>query len=364
MQTAIPPPLLKTIKTVLPRPPAHWVGDGFHVYPVFANKAFTKELSPFLMFDYGAPQFFPPTSKKLGVGEHPHRGFETVTIAFEGEVEHRDSAGNCGVIGPGDVQWMTAGSGVLHEEFHSTEFAKQGGTFEMCQLWVNLPAKHKMTKPRYQGLLNDEIPVAPLREADPSAPERTVPSPEEDGRVRVIAGSFNNVTGPAKTWTQVDMWDILINNTKKEFVLDTVEGNNVIIFVRKGGLVVQGKDLGPQDVAMTSLGGSKVVLKAKQKDTKVLLLAGEPIDEPIAARGPFVMNTPDQIRKAIVDFQNGKFGSSEAGSQPGRGVERKGNDNTSWRVPKAGKSFACPPGSGALDRELDARIHRESWLLA
>jgi len=315
MSTPVPPAahaptMLKNIRTVLPRPTAHWVGDGFNVYPVFANKAFTQEMSPFLMFDYAAPKKFPPTKKRLGVGEHPHRGFETVTIAFQGEVEHKDSTGNCGIIGPGDVQWMTAGRGIIHEEFHSTEFAKQGGIFEMCQLWVNLPKRHKMTAPRYQGILHEDIPSSPLYEAGPSGLEGpAVPSPTEDGAVRVIAGKFHDAKGPAKTWSQVDMWDITIANKTKEYILDTVEGNNVIIFVRKGAVQVQGKDLGPQDVAITSLEGSRVVLKGMEKDTKVLLLAGEPINEPIAAHGPFVMNTNKELNQAFIDFRSGNFGT-------------------------------------------------------
>ena len=152
----------KTIKEIFRKPSNHWVGNGFNVIPVFADRAFTKEISPFLMFDYAAPKQFPPTSKRLGVGQHPHRGFETVTLAFQGEVEHADSQGNTGVIGPGDVQWMTAARGIVHEEFHSKQFAKNGGTFEMCQIWVNLPAQQKMIEPRYQPILDTDIPKAPL----------------------------------------------------------------------------------------------------------------------------------------------------------------------------------------------------------
>eukprot|EP00193_Tetraselmis_chui_P017767 CAMPEP_0177771042 /NCGR_PEP_ID=MMETSP0491_2-20121128/11315_1 /TAXON_ID=63592 /ORGANISM="Tetraselmis chuii, Strain PLY429" /LENGTH=310 /DNA_ID=CAMNT_0019288433 /DNA_START=256 /DNA_END=1188 /DNA_ORIENTATION=+ len=301
---------LKTVKTVLPRPRPHWVGDGFNVYPVFANKAFTKELSPFLMFDYAAPKYFPPTQKKLGVGEHPHRGFETVTMAFEGEVEHKDSAGNCGVIGPGDVQWMTAGRGIIHEEFHSGNFAKTGGTFEMYQLWVNLPKEHKMTAPRYQGILRDDIPSSPLYSWSKGAPEDVSACDTSEGSVRVVAGRFKDAVGPAKTWTQVDVWDVNIaKESTKEYVFDMVEDNNVIIFVRKGKVEVQGHKLGPQDVAIANLGGSKIVLQANEDDSKVLILAGKPIDEPIVAHGPMVMNTKQEINQAFVDFQSGNFGT-------------------------------------------------------
>jgi redox-sensitive bicupin YhaK (pirin superfamily) len=193
---------MKGIKVILPRPRSHWVGDGFHVYPVFADKAFTNELSPFLMFDYGAPKQFPANNpKKLGVGQHPHRGFETITVAFQGEVEHADSMGNRGVIGEGDVQWMTAGRGIVHEEFHSQKFAKAGGAFEMCQLWLNLPKEHKMTPPRYQPILKNEITTSPLylHAADACG----APADPAEGGVRVIAGSFMGVKGPASTFTQV-----------------------------------------------------------------------------------------------------------------------------------------------------------------
>ncbi|GMH88693.1 hypothetical protein TL16_g11231, partial [Triparma laevis f. inornata] len=306
---------LKTIKQILPAPRAHWVGDGFNVFPVFANKAFTSELSPFLMFDYAAPKSFPiNTGRPKGVGQHPHRGFETVTLAFQGEVEHKDSLGNVGVIGSGDVQWMTAARGIIHQEFHSNEFSKRGGVFEMCQLWVNLPAKDKMSPPKYQEILKKDIDnaVSPLYNYNSESEGCGSQADLAEGSVRVIAGNFGQAKGPASTFTQVDMWDITINepvsltalnfaprhisnsNTaetfarpqNKSYEFQTIAGNNVIVFVRSGSIEVQGKP----------------------EKSQVLILAGEPIEESISAQGPFVMNTRQEIMQANVDFQSGKFG--------------------------------------------------------
>mmetsp|Transcript_46947 Transcript_46947/g.92416 ORF Transcript_46947/g.92416 Transcript_46947/m.92416 type:complete len:308 (+) Transcript_46947:96-1019(+) len=302
----------KTIKTILPRPHPHWVGDGFNVFPVFADKAFSKELSPFLMFDYAAPKHFAATTKRLGVGQHPHRGFETVTLAFQGAVEHGDSVGNRGVIETGDVQWMTAARGIIHEEFHSTEFAKKGGLFEMCQLWVNLPSKHKMAAPRYQGIMAKDIPHAPLAlssgEAKCSADGKPAQADPNDGFVRVISGNYHGVRGAADTYTPVDMWDIILNTAGKTFQFTTGDGFNVVVFVRAGKVEVEGSPVGPQDVALMNLKGTVINIKALEPNTKVLLLGGEPIDEPIAARGPFVMNTQQELKQAVIDYQTGKFG--------------------------------------------------------
>lgn len=291
----------KTLNQIMLRPPAHWVGDGFNVYPVFANKAFTNDISPFLMFDYGAPKKFPATKKRLGVGQHPHRGFETVTIAFQGEVEHADNKGNRGVIGPGDVQWMTAGRGIIHEEFHSTEFAKTGGIFEMCQLWVNLPASHKMTKPRYQAILSSSIKTAPL------SSKECIEVTESDGTVRIIAGKYQGIEGPALTHTPMDMLDVLINCTSRSFDFEFPESYNVIVFARSGEFECDGKRLGPQDIAIMNRGGSVLNIKATTAGSKLLILAGEPLNEPIVQHGPMCMNTKAEINKAISDFQNGKF---------------------------------------------------------
>ncbi len=299
----------KTIKEIFRKPSNHWVGNGFNVIPVFADRAFTKEISPFLMFDYAAPKQFPPTSKRLGVGQHPHRGFETVTLAFQGEVEHADSQGNTGVIGPGDVQWMTAARGIVHEEFHSKQFAKNGGTFEMCQIWVNLPAQQKMIEPRYQPILDKNIPKAPLfSRASGTGEELKSADDSSEGFVRVIAGKFRGSKGPALTHSPINMWDIKIVSPGKSYDFDIEDGHNTVVFVRKGAVSVQGSQLKEQDVAMVSMEGSTISISAEKADSLVLILSGQPFDEPIAARGPFVMNTQSELREAMTDFQMGRNG--------------------------------------------------------
>ena len=299
----------KEIREILKAPPRHWVGNGFHVFPVFHNRAFTKELSPWLMFDYAAPKEFSPSYERRGVGQHPHRGFETITIAFNGEVEHGDSMGNRDVIGPGDVQWMTAARGIIHEEFQSTDFQQTGGVFEMCQLWLNLPAKHKMDPPKYQPILAKDIPVVPLaptREADHEKLKTG------KNTIRVIAGDVATygVKGAATTHTPVELLDIRIAAKDVSFDVPVPEGHNTIVFVRRGTITVgeEEKLVNPQGVALMHLGGDVLRLSATEANTEVLLLAGEPIDEPIAARGPFVMNTHEEIMQANKDFMNGRMG--------------------------------------------------------
>lgn len=295
-------PVKKTIKEICRRPPRHWVGDAFNVYPVFANKAFTKEMSPFLMFDYAPPKDFPPNyGKKLGVGQHPHRGFETVTLAFQGEVEHADSEGNRDVIGPGDVQWMSAARGIVHEEFHSTDFSMKGGMFEMCQLWVNLPKDKKMTKPRYQPILDKNIPKAPLLAEGSSDVNDNL----NDGYARIIAGELRGVKGPAETFTPINLWDVVILNTESKFQFDIADGHNLVVFVRRGSVTIQGKALDTAEVAIMGTEGTELVIQAKEPNTSLLFLSGEPIDEPIAARGPFVMNTQKELQDAWTDYRKG-----------------------------------------------------------
>jgi len=299
----------KTIKEICRKPPSHWVGDGFNVFPVFANKAFKSDLSPFLMFDYAPPKTFPSNSSdhRLGVGKHPHRGFETVTIAFQGEVEHADSKGNQGVIGPGDVQWMTAGKGIVHEEFHSTDFSKRGGTFEMCQLWVNLPKDKKMSEPRYQPILNRDIPKVKLLSVSKDngqCSEATL----NDGYVRIIAGEYRNKKGPAQTFTTINLWDIALLNKEQSFEFEFEVGHTLLVFVRRGSVDVQGELLKLADVAIMNESGTKLTLQAKSDDTSVLILSGERINDPIAARGPFVMNTQQELKQAWHDYQFGMNG--------------------------------------------------------
>jgi redox-sensitive bicupin YhaK (pirin superfamily) len=272
---------------------SHWVGDGFPVRNIFSYTDIAPEMSPFLMMDYAGPKEFPPTSKKLGVGEHPHRGFETVTIVYDGEVEHRDSAGGGGKIGPGDVQWMTAAAGLVHEEFHGSDFAKKGGMFEMIQLWVNLPKKDKMTKPRYQGILNSQIPQINL--------------PEEAGSVRVIAGEYQGKSGAALTFSPMDLWDVRLRATAP-LHLKLKEGNTAALFVLKGKIKINsGEKIGEAEMAVMEREGDSLSISALE-DSVILFMGGEPIAEPIVGHGPFVMNTKEEIHQAIMDYQSGKMG--------------------------------------------------------
>lgn len=307
----------RSVRKVMPRPPSHWVGDGFKVYPVFANMAFTEELSPLLMFDYAEPRKFPArVGHPLGVGQHPHRGFETVTVAFQGEVEHHDSTGQQGIIKPGDVQWMTAGRGIIHEEYHSNDFTKNGGTFEMCQLWVDLPKKHKMTKPGYQAILNEKIPVVnlPLGSSSGENDENQVLA-----IARIIAGELGESKGAATTFSPVQMWDVNFPSADSVVDLPYPATHNCIIFVRRGSVEVlsgesseEGKlkssPLQPQEVALMRLDGSDALrVRVLKPDSSILILGGEPLDQPVVNQGPFVMNTREEIRQAIIEYQTGRF---------------------------------------------------------
>ncbi len=283
------------IKTVLGRygdSRGHWVGDGFPVRSLFSYHTLGAHVSPFLLLDYAGPRYFEPTSERRGVGQHPHRGFETVTIVYDGEVEHRDSAGHGGVIGAGDVQWMTAGGGIIHEEYHSPAFAKVGGPFRMVQLWVNLPAKDKMAPGGYQAITRAEIPVVDLADGA--------------GEARVIAGALGEAKGPAKTFTPINVWDVRLNRDA-DVTLDLPEGHTALLATLSGRMTVNGgEDAGEADVMLLSRTGREVSLHA-DAETRLLVLTGEPIEEPIAGYGPFVMNTEAEIRQAIADFNAGRF---------------------------------------------------------
>jgi len=285
---------MKKILGTTTAPGRHWVGDGFPVHGMFGySGADVLQRSPFLLLDYAAPTTFEPTTHRRGVGQHPHRGFETVTIVYDGEVEHRDSTGNGGVIGKGDVQWMTAGSGILHEEFHSTEYARRGGPFEMVQLWVNLPSRDKMTAPGYQGIVDAQIPAVPL--------------PNDAGTLRVIAGSYAGNAGPAHTFSPMHVWDLRLAGGKS-VSLPQPEGWTAILVVLAGTVMLNGETvLREKQMATLSTEGSDVVIEANG-DAKLLLLAGEPIDEPVVGYGPFVMNSQQEIIQAIADFNGGRFG--------------------------------------------------------
>lgn len=285
---------MKKILGTYQSPRSHWVGNGFPVRSLFTHSSHGRELSPFLLLDYAGPTEFKPTrAQRRGVDEHPHRGFEIVTIVYSGEVEHRDSAGNGGVIGPGDVQWMTAGAGVLHEEYHSRAFGERGGTLEMVQLWVNLPAKDKMTAPRYQAITSAQIPSVEL--------------PEGAGRARVIAGEFDGVRGPALTFTPINAWDLRLNAGGRS-VLRVPAGHSTQLIVLRGTVLLNDSEvLRAAQWSSLSREGEDVVVEANG-EAVVLLLSGEPIHEPIAAYGPFVMNTEAQIAEAFEDFHSGAFG--------------------------------------------------------
>lgn len=288
---------MKKILGIYNSPEAHWVGNGFLVNSLFSYNDLGAEMSPFLLLDHAAPTKFRSASGTRGVGQHPHRGFETVTIVYQGEVEHRDSTGSGGVIGPGDVQWMTAASGILHEEFHSRDFSRNGGTMEMVQLWVNLPAKDKMAEPGYQTLLNADIPVVPLADGA--------------GQVRVIAGNFGGHAGPARTFSPLNVWDMKLNaGHTTTFTVE--EGHTLALVMLHGAIHVNGEEVVREtQMVRFDRAGDSITLEANN-DVSLLVLSGEPIDEPIVGYGPFVMNSDAEIQQAFRDFNGGKFGSMAA----------------------------------------------------
>lgn len=274
----------------------HWVGDGFLVQPLFSHMGEDRGTDPFLMLDYAAPYEFAPNEAKSprGVGQHPHKGFETVTIAYHGEVAHRDSSGGGGVIRAGDVQWMTAGAGIIHEEFHSEAFSQSGGLFEMVQLWVNLPAKDKNAAPGYQHLAKADIPVLPLA--------------DDAGHVRLIAGEYQSSKGAARTFTELNVWDVVIY-AGKEAVISVPQTHNLSMVVLRGDALFNCKDAAAAgQLVRFADGAGEVRIAAGEKQVKILLLSGVPINEPVAGYGPFVMNTMDEIRQAVLDFNSGRFG--------------------------------------------------------
>jgi redox-sensitive bicupin YhaK (pirin superfamily) len=285
---------LKTLADVLRHTGEHWVGDGFPVRTVFSYDRRGQELSPFLLFDYAGPYRFEPRGRTRGVGPHPHRGFETVTIVYEGEIVHQDSTGTHGVIGPGDVQWMTAGAGVLHQELHSGGFTQRGGVLRAAQLWVNLPAALKLTPPRYQPIHAAQIPQVALG--------------GDAGQVRVIAGVFAGRQGPAGTFSAINVWDVSLRR-QAEAALDAPEGHTTIIVVLCGSLLFEGgTEVKEAQAALLSRAGRRVELAATVP-ARALILTGAPIEDPIVGRGPFVMNTEAQVRQAFLDFGTGRFGT-------------------------------------------------------
>ncbi|KUL93477.1 quercetin 2,3-dioxygenase [Bosea sp. WAO] len=287
---------MRQVRGIYSSPEPQWVGDGFPVRSMLSHAVQGEHVSPFLHLDHAGPAAFAPAEQPRGVGVHPHRGFETVTIVYQGEVEHRDSTGAGGLIGPGDVQWMTAASGILHEEFHSQGFTQRGGTLDMVQLWVNLPAQHKNAAPGYQTLLDREIPSVNL---------------PGGGQLRVIAGEYLGHRGPARSFTPIELWDLRLKRGKA-VALDLPEGHMVGLAVLRGTVLVNGTSTARdgQFVLLDRHGG--VVGIEASSDATLLLLGGEPIDEPVAMRGPFVMNTAEELNQAFADFRAGKFGAIPA----------------------------------------------------
>ena len=285
---------MKKVIDILRSEGSHWVGNGFPVRSLFSYQGDTRAISPFLLFDYAGPFRFAPAFQPRGVGQHPHRGFETVTIVYDGEVSHRDSTGGGGTIGPGDVQWMTAAGGIIHEEFHSPGYTKTGGPFRMVQLWVNLPAKDKMSPPGYQAIRDAEIPVVDLGA----------------GRARIIAGQLNATKGPARTFTPVNLWDVRLDaDAVAELPLPA--GQNAMIAVLAGHVTIDGQGIGEAEIARLSTDGGTVSIKA-DGESMLLVMTGEPIEEPVVGYGPFVMNSESEIRQAVEDFNAGRFAQAVA----------------------------------------------------
>lgn len=288
----------KHIEHIIAPPPHHFVGDGFRVHNFFPGtpQIDMQRMSPFILMDYNSKFYFPPTLHQRGVGVHPHRGFETVTIAYKGKVAHHDSAGNSGVIGEGDVQWMTAAAGILHKEYHEKEFSQAGGDFQMVQLWVNLPAKHKMSTPKYQGITNEKLNKYEL--------------PNNAGTIEVIAGEYKGVKGSASTFTPLHLHNAKLNKGgTAEFSFPA--NYNTGLLVIEGEIRVNSENKVPLNhFALFENKGVDISVQATE-DAVVLILSGEPIIEPMAAQGPFVMNYPAEIRQAMLDFGAGKFGHLE-----------------------------------------------------
>jgi quercetin 2,3-dioxygenase len=284
---------LRAIEGIYRAPGLHWVGDGFRVRGYFSSiPDAVAKLNPFLLLDYHPAYDYAPTERPRGVGVHPHRGFETVTIAWEGSVAHHDSTGSGGVIGPGDMQWMTAASGILHKEYHEREFARRGGTFHMAQLWVNLPKAHKMGPPRYQSITADRMGVVTL--------------PDGAGSVRVLAGEYRGVAGPARTFTPINVFDVRLNSSgSADFAIPVA--HNAGLLVLEGAVTINGAKAVRENFVVFENEGESVHIEAAS-EAQLLFLSGEPIDDPIVQYGPFVMNTEREILQAFADYNAGKFG--------------------------------------------------------
>lgn len=288
----------RTIETSFKGPEKHWVGDGFYVSQYFpGGMDLTERFSPFILMDYNAPHYFAPEDKRLGVGAHPHRGFETVTIDYAGTVEHHDNKGNRGKLNPGDVQWMTAGSGVLHKEYHGADFAKTGGMFHMVQLWVNLPQKDKMTDPHYQPITKDQMGIYQI--------------PDNHGEVRVIAGEFADVKGPASTYSPINLYNVNLKNHGTVTLNEPGNFNTGILVINGEVKINDDRTFSEGEFILFDNVEGEIKVEAVSEDAVFLVLSGQPLDEPVFAYGPFVMNTRDEILQAYQDFRDGKFGTED-----------------------------------------------------
>ena len=287
----------RTVAAIFEGSEPHIVGDGFPVQTFFPQPGLDAEISPFLLLDYAGPKEFPPTGEPRGVDEHPHRGFETVTVLYQGELEHRDSAGHSGALGPGDVQWMTAAAGLVHEEKHAKAFAARGGTLEAVQLWVNLPRAHKMSPPAYQDIRASDIPVVPVGGAGGGA---------GGGSVRVIAGAYDGHTGPARTFSPVHLYDVRLDAGARVEV-PIAAGHQTGMLVLRGRVTVEDDQVRARQLALLTQTGDSVAVHAAEPST-LLILSGEPIRESIARYGPFVMNTREELMQAVEDYRSGRMG--------------------------------------------------------
>lgn len=286
----------RRIENIFRGPESHMVGDGFKVSQYLpAGVDDIERLSPFLLLDYHAPHYYAPSSTRLGVGAHPHRGFETVTIAYEGKVEHHDNKGNHGIIGPGDVQWMTAASGILHKEYHETEFSKNGGNLHMIQLWVNLPKDKKMIEPKYQPLLKEDMGIFKLD--------------DNQGEVSIIAGEFNGIKGPASTFTNINMYNVNLKNHGKAILTEPSNFNTGILLLKGEVKINEDKICKEGDFILFDNIEGNISVESITEEALFIVLSGEPINEPVVSYGPFVMNTKEEIYQAYDDFRNNKFGT-------------------------------------------------------
>lgn len=289
---------LRSIELTFRGPDFHMVGDGFRVSQYFpSGKNLLTRFSPFILLDYNQPHYFEPSSIRKGVGAHPHRGFETVTFAYEGSVEHHDNKGNHGIIGSGDVQWMTAGSGILHKEYHETNFAKNGGILHMVQLWVNLPQKYKMTEPKYQAIKKSDMGIYQLN--------------DNKGFISILAGEVKGVKGPAQTFSPMNVYNVYLDD-QGSVELQEPSHYNTGLLVLKGSVKVNEDQVSEAgDFILFENIDGEILLESQSEDSQVLVLSGEPLDEPMALHGPFVMNTREEIVQAYDDYHAGKFGPLE-----------------------------------------------------